>query len=148
MKATTLSVVLTASVFALACGGDDMLRRDQEQYEVVQEGAGGAVTSTLHTPGEVMPPLTGTNADTTTAFTLAVPAMDTTTAPLRSGSLADTLRQEPTDPPVTRRTPAPTPQPQPPPPTETTSTTETRAPEPPPPEPEDDPPPPPPSPEP
>ena len=82
MKKSALFIVSAAVVFAIACRGDeDKLRRDQQEYDVVQEGAGGAVTSTLQAPGEVapplVPPLTGTNADTTTAFTLPT-ATDTT----------------------------------------------------------------------
>ena len=83
MKKSVLIVALAAAVFATACGDDrDKLRRDQQEYDVVQEGAGGTVSSTLQVPGEVtpLPPLTGTNADTTSAFTLP-----TTTDPTQSG---------------------------------------------------------------
>jgi hypothetical protein len=43
---------------------------DQKQYETVQEGAASGVTATIQGPGETLPPITGTNADTTTAFAL------------------------------------------------------------------------------
>lgn len=65
---TTLAVLLALSLLA-ACGRS---RSDRAQaasdYEVIQEGSAAGVTSTLQGPGEVMPPVTGTNADTTTAF--------------------------------------------------------------------------------
>lgn len=58
-------------VFGVACGGDDGARRgSQQSYEVVQEGSASGVTSTIQGPGETLPPLTGTNADTTTAFSI------------------------------------------------------------------------------
>ena len=99
-----LSVLL---VSALACrGGENDLRRDEQRYEVVQEGAGGAVTSTLGGVDAVpplTPSMTGTNADTTTAFTL--PATATTAVPAQPGTLAGTLppaprETEPVRPPV------------------------------------------------
>src|SRR4028118_2443223 len=56
-------------MFAGACGRDGVARADQKNYEVVQEGSASGVTSTIQGPGETIP-LTGTNADTTTAFTI------------------------------------------------------------------------------
>ncbi len=62
----TLVVVLAA-----ACGGDDgVAKADQKNFEVVQEGSASGVTSTIQGPGESLPPITSTNADTTTAFTI------------------------------------------------------------------------------
>ena len=56
---------------AVGCGGDDEARRGQTgAYEVVQEGAASGVTSTIQGPGETLPPVTATNVDTTTAFTI------------------------------------------------------------------------------
>jgi hypothetical protein len=59
-------------LFATACGGRNGARGTaaQQQYETVQEGSAAGVTSTIHGPGETLPPITGTNADTTTDFAL------------------------------------------------------------------------------
>lgn len=93
MKKSVLIVALvTAAVLATACGDDrNKLRRDQQQYDVVEEGAGGTVSSTLQVPGEPtpLPPLTGTNADTTTAFTL--PAMTDSAQSGPPGTIAGTF---------------------------------------------------------
>ena len=92
MKKFVLIVTLATAVLATACGDDrSKLRRDQQQYDVVEEGAGGTVSSTLHVPGEVtpLPPLTGTNADTTSAFTLPAPADSTQSGP--PGTIAGTF---------------------------------------------------------
>ncbi|HEU4522219.1 MAG TPA: hypothetical protein VFT12_09465 [Thermoanaerobaculia bacterium] len=147
MKKSFALVVPLGLALAGACGGgEDELRRDQQNYEVVQEGAGGAVTSTIHAPGEVMPPLTGTNADTTTGFTLPTAIPGDTQAP-PPGSLAGTLPSDPY-PTATRRptpSPAPVPTPTPPP----ASSYEPQPPEPQPtqtqPQPQPQPPPPPPT---
>lgn len=68
-------------LFAAACGGKSGARgAAQQQYETVQEGSAAGVTSTIQGPGETLPPITGTNADTTTAFALnpnAVPMPQT-----------------------------------------------------------------------
>lgn len=106
---------LVASVVLLgaACRGDGGAKASQQQYESVQEGSAAGVTSTIHGPGEIVPPLTGTNADTTTAFTLNQNPVPTTAAP--PGSVAGTFpppQQSPTavpsgtyTPQVTRATP-------------------------------------------
>lgn len=75
MKKALSPVLLVALSLTLNCGREgDELRRDQQQYDVVLEGEGGPVTSTIHAPGETTPPLmpalTESNADTTTASTL------------------------------------------------------------------------------
>jgi hypothetical protein len=63
---------IVAVVFAAACGGDGESARKGagREYEMVQEGSASGVTSTIAGPGETLPPITGTNADTTTAFTI------------------------------------------------------------------------------
>jgi len=54
-----------------ACGGRSGARgAAEQQYETVQEGSANGVTSTIQGPGETLPPITGTDADTTTAFAL------------------------------------------------------------------------------
>ena len=77
-------------VFAAACGGDgeDGKAVAGQQYETVQEGSAAGVTSSIAGPGETLPPITNTNADTTSAFALnpnAVPM-----AP-QSGAVAGTM---------------------------------------------------------
>lgn len=67
-KASVLLPVLLAA--AIACGHDGVEKRDQQNYDVVEEGAANGITSTISGPGEVLPPITNTNADTTTAFTI------------------------------------------------------------------------------
>ena len=75
-------------------GSNDSLQRQQQKYDTVQEGQSStAVTSTIIAPGEVAPPaagMTGTNADTTTNFTLPQ-VSSTSTTPTRPGTLAGTL---------------------------------------------------------
>src|SRR5712691_9545272 len=68
-------------------------RKEQQQYEVVQEGQASGVASTINAPGETIPPpMTGTNADTTSNFT--IPQVSTTsTAPTQPGTIAGTLPQ-------------------------------------------------------
>lgn len=94
MKKPLIPALSVLLVSALACrGGENDLRRDEQKYEVVQEGAGGAVTSTLGGVDAVpplTPSMTGTNADTTT---------------VQPGTLAGTLppaprETEPVRPPV------------------------------------------------
>src|SRR5216117_443259 len=72
-----LAVVLVAAA-ALACGrSGPPAQRNQQQYDVVEEGQTTSATSTIDAPGEVRPPIaTATNTDTTGSFTLP-----TTTAP-------------------------------------------------------------------
>lgn len=71
MKNKLIYPVVLMVVFAVACGGDEGRKSaSQAAYETVQEGSASGVTSTIHGPGETLPPITGTNADTTTAFTL------------------------------------------------------------------------------
>ncbi len=148
-----LIVALAVVGLLTACGGRGT-RADQKDYEVVEEGSVQGVTSTIAGPGETVPPITGTNSDTTTAFTLDPNAVPPPTP--QPGSIAGTLPppMPAAPPPMTQRPPGMTlpPQPrpvQPPPPTQTepapqepvepppTDTTETA----PPPPPEEPPPP-------
>jgi hypothetical protein len=90
--------------FGVACGGDDDgARRSQQGYETVQEGSAAGVTSTIQGPGEALPPLTGTNADTTTAFTIDPNAVASSAPPAQSapGTLAGTM------PPISTQYPPP-----------------------------------------
>lgn len=95
MKKTLIFPLVLAGVSVIACGGDGARRSgDQKTYETVQEGSAAGVTSTIQGPGESLPPITGTNADTTTAFTInpnAVPPPGAAMPPPGSGSLAGTL---------------------------------------------------------
>jgi len=65
-----LIYVLVLSALGAGCGGDSAKGAGQQQYETVQEGSASGVTTAIAGPGETLPPLTGTNADTTTAFAL------------------------------------------------------------------------------
>ena len=86
-----------AALLAAGChrsGSGDSLQRQQQQYDTVTEGQSStAVTSTITAPGEVAPPaagMTGTNADTTTNFTLPQ-VSSTSTTQAQPGTLAGTL---------------------------------------------------------
>src|SRR5687768_5095355 len=109
-----LIVALAVVGLLTACGGRGT-RADQKDYEVVEEGAVEGVTSTIAGPGETVPPITGTNSDTTTAFTLDPNAVPPTTP--QPGSIAGTLpppmpAMPGAPPPMTQRPPDATPQPQ------------------------------------
>lgn len=75
-------------VFAAACGGDgeDGKAVAGQQYETVQEGSAAGVTSSIGGPGQTLPPITDTNADTTSAFALNPNAAPM--APQQSGAVA------------------------------------------------------------
>jgi hypothetical protein len=82
-------LIATVLLAGAACRGDGKSGSGAgEHYETVQEGSAAGVTSTIHGPGEVVPPLTGTNADTTTAFTLDP---NVAGAPAQPGTIAGTL---------------------------------------------------------
>lgn len=108
----TLPILLAIAV--VACGGRDKgMKRGQQQYDVVEEGAASGVSSTINPLNEPAPPLaTNTAIDTTTNFTLP-----NTQSPMTStdpGSIAGSFPTS--DPPVystprPRRQPAPEPQP-------------------------------------
>jgi len=71
-----LAVLLALALASASCRNDKGMRREQKNYDVVQEGSATGVSSTISGPGETPPPatasypMTATNADTTTAFTL------------------------------------------------------------------------------
>jgi hypothetical protein len=69
---TRLIYPIVVVVFAAACGGDgDGARKGAgDEYETVQEGSAAGVASSIAGPGETLPPITDTNADTTSAFAL------------------------------------------------------------------------------
>jgi len=95
MKARIVTVISVA-LLAAACRNDSKLERSQKSYEAVQEGSAAGVTSTISGPGETPPPvssapMTGTNADTTTAFTLPATATDSSGSMQQPGSLAGTI---------------------------------------------------------
>jgi hypothetical protein len=90
---TTLKVLILAAVLAAGCRrGAGQVQRQQQNYDVVQEGQTSAATSTITAPGEVPPPLTNTNADTTSNFTLDPTATAGTQAP---GTIAGTMTSMP-----------------------------------------------------
>jgi hypothetical protein len=86
----SLKFALVAALVSLGCHSKESLNREQQNYQVVQEGSASGATSTVGAPGEgsiaQTAPITGTNADTTTSFTIAsngVPQQaPTSTAPL------------------------------------------------------------------
>src|SRR5437867_2036717 len=90
------TLVILLLLAAAACGRSGKMERDQKQYDVVHEGdANSSVTSTLNAPGETTPPvtsstITGTNVDTTTAFTVPGTATSTTDTQ-QPGSIAATF---------------------------------------------------------
>jgi hypothetical protein len=100
-----LIVALTLAAWLTACGRNDARSsKNQQEYEVVQEGAASGVTSTIQGPGETVPPITNTNADTTTAFAFN-PGTVTSTTPA-PGTVAGTL-PPPMPPPMPAATPPP-----------------------------------------
>ena len=88
MKNILMIPLVFGAMVSVACGGDGARRGDQKSYETVQEGSASGVTSTIHGPGEVLPPLTGTNSDTTTAFTIDPNGVGTSPAPLPPNAVA------------------------------------------------------------
>jgi len=92
MRPIKLGVILLIFA-AVSCGRQQKMQRDQQNYDVVQEGATGTATSTIAAPGETAGPMTtsatATNVDTTTAFTLPETVTTTSTAP--PGTIAGSL---------------------------------------------------------
>jgi len=89
----SLSLIVSLSTVGMlaACGGGSHgTAADQKQYETVQEGSAAGVTATIHGPGETLPPITGTNADTTTAFALN-PNVAAGQPPQPSGTMASAM---------------------------------------------------------
>lgn len=134
-------VAILLVLAAASCSRSGKIERNQQQYDSVQEGSAQGVTSTINGPGETSPPLTtstatGTNVDTTTAFT--VPGTATTTSTQQPGTVASSLPDSTTGFPSGYTPPRPRPRPRPPvttttaPPTDTatppTTTTDTVAP--------------------
>jgi hypothetical protein len=119
-------ICLAAAALLAGCHSraGTLQRKDQGQYDVVQEGQASGVTSTINAPGETTPPpMTATNADTTSNFTIPQVSA-TSTAPAQPGTIAGTLPQNAggtTMPGYPRDTP-PRPKPRPTPRTDTTST--------------------------
>lgn len=96
------AMVLAACLALAACKDkkQDNLQREQQQYNVVQEGSANGVTGTLNAPGETATTtdtttayqgMTATNADTTTAFTLPGAAPGSAPTSTQPGSLGSTL---------------------------------------------------------
>jgi hypothetical protein len=83
---TTL-ILLLATLALPGCRDNTKLSGEQKTYEVVEEGAASGVAGTI---GEAAVPLTGTNADTTTAFQLPMTATTASTDP-GAGALAGTI---------------------------------------------------------
>ena len=86
------TIVLMCVILASACRQPGKsLQRHQQQYDVVQEGASGTVTSSLGegttTTAPAVSASTGTGVDTTTNFMLENPAPTGSTPP---GSVAGT----------------------------------------------------------
>jgi hypothetical protein len=79
-------------VLSVSCRRDSV-ERQRLEYEAVEEGVASGVTPALQGPGEVLPPLTGTNYDTTTAFTLDPAAAGAVPVPVppSGGTIAGTL---------------------------------------------------------
>jgi hypothetical protein len=99
-----LVLPVTFLVVLAACGGDDKRKAGgQAEFETVQEGSAAGVTSTIQGPGETIPPITATNVDTTTAFTLN-PNVATTPQQPVGGTLAGTFPDPTTMTPTTTGT--------------------------------------------
>lgn len=88
------------------CSRSGKMQRNQQDYQTVQEGSASGVTSTINAPGETTTPLTNTNVDTTTNFTLP-----TNPAPLGNdtagGSMASSMPAYPVGSPGLAPTPRP-----------------------------------------
>src|SRR4051794_17887611 len=69
MTRKTVSFLLFAAL-VLGCGRSQTAHRNDQNYQVVQEGQASGVTSTINGPGETPAPMTNTSVDTTTNFTL------------------------------------------------------------------------------
>jgi hypothetical protein len=83
MKNRLMFPLVLVAAWGVACSGDGARRgAQQNSFETVQEGSAAGVTSTIHGPGEVMPAVTGTNSDTTTAFALDPNAVGTAPPPV------------------------------------------------------------------
>jgi len=84
---STITLLVTTALLLAGCRDETSLNGQQQNYDVVQEGSASGVAATI---GEATPPMTATNADTTTTFQLPVGAAATTTA-TTPGTLAGTM---------------------------------------------------------
>ncbi|MGA7614035.1 MAG: hypothetical protein WBX15_02535, partial [Thermoanaerobaculia bacterium] len=119
---------LVLLLFVTSCGWTGRRDAKQQDYDVVQEGSGGSVSTAIGAPGEQAPtletpPMTDTDADTTTAFSIVgtdttITSTDPSLAtrlpdqqpemPMRSGT--PVVRTEPRpETPAPRPAPAPAP---------------------------------------
>src|SRR3954463_11171648 len=95
-----IPILAALALLIFGCGRSGKMQRDQKQYEVVQEGSASGVTSTINAPGETKPPVTETNVDTTTAFTIP-----TNPNPLGNDTAGTAMsRSAPAAPPVAQTT--------------------------------------------
>src|ERR1700682_329986 len=87
MPPKLIAPILLLLLGAACHRGNANMQREQQQYEVVQEGSTSGASSTINAPGET-PPLavgttsagTTTSVDTTTNFTLSPGQTPSTTA--------------------------------------------------------------------
>jgi hypothetical protein len=70
MAMTNRSLALIFAFALVTCRGQNQAKRSTPNYQVVSEGSASGVTSTINGPGEKPAPVTDTNVDTTTNFTL------------------------------------------------------------------------------
>jgi hypothetical protein len=105
------AILLICAALAAGCHRTQTAKRSNPNYQVVEEGQAGGVTSTISGPGETPPPLTDTAIDTTTNFTLPDNPAPLGTQP--PGTIAGTL---PTYTPYPSAAPTPRPRPAAPPP--------------------------------
>jgi hypothetical protein len=70
-KTARLATLVVLIALIAGCSRSGKMQRGQQQYQVVQEGSASGVTSTINGPGETTPPVSDTNADTTTNFILS-----------------------------------------------------------------------------
>jgi DNA polymerase-3 subunit gamma/tau len=92
MKKRIFFIGLAAATLIGCRGNGGGLRRDQAQYETVQEGtASGNATALNPDPAQPALAMTGTNADTTSAFTLPNTIPPAAPAPGAPGTLAATM---------------------------------------------------------
>ncbi|HVR44131.1 MAG TPA: hypothetical protein VMS56_11890 [Thermoanaerobaculia bacterium] len=105
---TALLFSIVLLVAAGACSRRSDLSRRVDQYDVIEEGSAGGVTTSLAAPGEQIasvPPVTATDVDTTAAFTGIDPLTEETTT-AAPGSLAGTLPDRSPRPPAPAARPA------------------------------------------
>lgn len=99
MKNKLAGPLICGLILAAACARDGAHRNNQQNYETVQEGSANGVTATIQGPGESLPPITNTNADTTTAFNIDPNTATASPATPPPGSLPPPMASTP--PPMT-----------------------------------------------